>query len=398
MKPALSDDMYRYVWDGRLQNNGLNPYAYPPDAAEVAPFREGDTIIWPNINRKPYVTIYPPGAQMAYAVIWRVVGDSIIGFKTAFVLAELASAWLLLHLLRALNQPPQRLLIYLWSPLPIFEVAHAGHVDGLLLPFLILAFWARVKERYGLMGAALGVGVLIKLFPLILLPALLPPLFAPAVQTSNLRDRDRRDWKDRLAASGRPFITAIATFTGVIVIGYLPYVAGQHNALGFLPLYLNENFNMGLATIFREVAKANGLSPSTFANLITFGGLALLGAYYMLRPAADGRTALLRCVWLIGWFTLFTQNLFPWYLLWLLPLIVCFLEPGKLFGFQRSTVTAWFFFSGLIMLSYTFFIEWRVIIWVQLVEFLILYTLLLAAWLPRLFQRQSHSFVLRREP
>jgi hypothetical protein len=155
---------------------------------------------------------------------------------------------------------------------------------------------------------------------------------------------------------------------------------------------------MGLATIFREVAKANGLSPSTFANLITFGGLALLGAYYMLRPAADGRTALLRCVWLIGWFTLFTQNLFPWYLLWLLPLIVCFLEPGKLFGFQRSTVTAWFFFSGLIMLSYTFFIEWRVIIWVQLVEFLILYTLLLAAWLPRLFQRQSHSFVLRREP
>jgi hypothetical protein len=386
MKPTLSDDMFRYVWDGRIQNNGLSPYAYPPDAKEVAQFRVGDTAqsrfgfaVWPQINRKPYVTVYPPAAQMSYAAIWRVVGDSVTGFKAAFVLAELVGVWLLYHLLRALSLPPQRLLIYLWSPLLIYEVAHAGHVDGLMLPLLILVFWARVKERYGLMGAALGAAVLVKLFPLILLPALLPPLWG-------------RDWKSRL----RPFAKTVISFSGIILSGYLPYVIWGDNALGFLPHYFGENFNMGLARIVHEVAELVGRSPSTLANLLTFGGLLVLSVIYLVKPAADGRAALVRCVWLIGWFTLFTQNLFPWYLLWLLPLLACFLEPGKLFGFRLSPITAWFFFSGLVMLAYTFFIDWHIVPWAQTAEFLPFYLLLIAGWLQTRLQRQPPSLVVAR--
>jgi hypothetical protein len=366
MKPTLSDDMFRYVWDGRMQNNGLSPYTYPPEAEEVADYRVGDTAVWPHINRKPYITVYPPGAQIAYATIWRLVGDSVVGFKAAFVLAELVGVWLLYHLLRALDRPPPRLLIYLWSPLLIYEVAHAGHVDGLMLSLLILAFWARVKERYWLLGVALGAAVLVKLFPLILLPALLPPLWGG-------------DWQSRL----RPFAKTMISFGGIILLGYLPYAFWGDNALGFLPHYFGENFNMGLARIVHEVAELYGRSPSTFANLLTFGGLLVMSLYFVIRPAADGRTALLRCVWLIGWFTLFTQNLFPWYLLWLLPLLTCFLEPGKLFGFSLSPITAWFFFSGLVMLAYTFFIDWRIIPWAQVAEYLPLYALLLAAWFQR---------------
>ena len=360
MPPTLSDDMFRYVWDGRVQGHGLSPYRYPPQAKEVAPLRTGDTTVWKYINRKPYVTVYPPGAQIAFATLWRIVGDRVTGFKAIFVLAELGGAVVLFRLLRALNQPPERILIYLWSPLLIFEVAHAGHVDGLMLPFLILAFWARVKERRWLLGTALGLATLIKLFPLILLPALLP-----LGQASSLAKRMH------------PALRTLVAFGLTIAIGYAPYVIVGENALGFLPHYFGENFNLGLARIVFDIVKASGLSGAVAANALTFGGLAGLSILFILKPAATPESALIRCVWLIGWFILFTQNLFSWYLLWLLPLIALFAEPGKLAGFKLAPPTAWLIFSGTVILSYLFFVRWRVVDWAQAAEFLPLYILLL---------------------
>jgi hypothetical protein len=364
--PTLSDDMYRYVWDGRVQGHGLSPYLYPPDAKEVAELRSGDTTVWKYINRKPFVTVYPPGAQLAFAAIWRIAGDSATGFKTAFVLAELAGALLLVQLLRALNQPAARVLIYLWSPLLIFEVAHAGHVDGLMLPLLILAFWARVRERPWLVGAALGMATLVKLFPLILLPALLP-----VGQASSLSYKIR------------PALKTLLAFGLTLALGYLPYLLSG-STLGFLPNYFNENFNMGLARLLFDFARANGLSGATLANAFTFGGLAGLSILFLLKPAATPESALRRCVWLIGWFTLFTQNLFSWYLLWLLPLIVLFVEPGKLFGFNLAPTTAWLIFSGAIIFSYVFFVRWRVNDAAQIAEFAPLFILLLLSGLKQL--------------
>jgi hypothetical protein len=112
------------------------------------------------------------------------------------------------------------------------------------------------------------------------------------------------------------------------------------------------------------------------ANTVTFGGMALLGALFVLRPAADGRAALGRCVWLIGWFTLWTQNLFPWYLLWLLPLLAVFAAPGRWLGFSAAPATAWLIFTGSVALAYLFFIRWRVVPAGQAAEFVPLYALL----------------------
>jgi hypothetical protein len=96
-----------------------------------------------------------------------------------------------------------------------------------------------------------------------------------------------------------------------------------------------------------------------------------------LRPANDGTEALRRCVWLIGAFTILTQNLFSWYMLWLLPLIALFLRPGRLLGLRADAWTGWWLFCGLVALSYTFFVNWRpvrVVLWAQ---FLPLYAFLL---------------------
>ncbi|MBI3761240.1 MAG: hypothetical protein HY260_05185 [Chloroflexi bacterium] len=380
--PTLSDDMYRYVWDGRVQAHGLSPYRYPPDAPEVAELREGDRTVWPHINRKDAVTVYPPGAQMAYAAIWRVVGDSAIGFKTVFVLADLIGSVLLIGLLRHFGQPPERALIYLWSPLLIFEVAHAGHVDGLMLPLLIAAFWARAKEKPRLVGLSLGAATLVKLFPAFLLPALLP-LPRPL------------SWKGLRSVT----LPALIAFGGIIVLGYFPYAIGNASALGFLPKYFDENFNMGLARTLFDVTKTFHLPGPTLANAVTFGGLAVMGVVFLLRPPDSPRAVLWRCVWLIGWFTLFTQNLFSWYLLWLIPLIALFLEPGKLLGMKLAPASAWLIFTGTSALSYMFFVRWRVVPWAQAAEYWPLYLILLAAsavrWWPQMNRR--HAFDLLTE-
>lgn len=365
--PTLSDDMFRYVWDGRVQGHGVSPYRYPPNARELRELRPfgspAQRDVYRHINRKAFVTVYPAGAQLAFAGMWRLLGDSVPGFKVVFVLAELLGAGLLLQLLRHFEQPPERVLIYLWSPLLVFEVAQAGHVDGLMLPLLIAAFWARVKERPVLLGVCLGAAALIKLFPALLLPALLP---LPA----------QFSWRGL-----RPALKMLVAFALTFIAAYLPYVLWGGEVLGFLPNYFTENFNLGLARLLFGWADAWGVPRATAANAVTFGGLAVLGAVFMLKPAAGGRAALARCVWLIGWFTLFTQNLFPWYLLWLLPLLTVLVEPGRLFGFRLAPATAWLAFTGTVVFAYLFFIEWRVIDWAQAAAYLPLYGLLVASTL-----------------
>jgi hypothetical protein len=262
-------------------------------------------------------------------------------------------------------------LIYLWSPLLVFEVAQAGHVDGLMLPLLAAACLARVRERPVWVGVFLGAATLVKLFPALLLPALLP---LPA----------RWSWKGL-----RPALLALAAFAGLIVVAYLPYFLGNAGGvLGFLPSYFEENFNLGLARLAFALADTRGWPRATTANAVTFAGLAALSLACLLNPAADGRGALLRCLWLIGWFTLTTQNLFPWYLLWLLPLLTVLVEPGLLLGFRLTPPLAGLVFTGTVALAYLFFIRWRVVDWAQAAEFGPLYALLLASLALHLWRRR----------
>jgi hypothetical protein len=371
-RPTLSDDMFRYVWDGRVQAAGISPYRYAPDARELIDLRNETRTVWRSINRPKAVTVYPPGAEIAYAGIWRVVGSSVTGFKIAFVIAELIGALWLMKLLQIFDQPIERVLIYLWSPLLIYEVAHAGHVDALMLPLLIGAFWARAANRSGWLGVLLGAATLIKLFPILLLPALLP--LPP------------RPWSIKKLRSA--LITLIG-FASIMSLAYLFYVVQGTSPLGFLPQYFTENFNMGLAHGLVQLSKALGWSQATLPNLVTLGGLAILSIGFVLRPAISAKDALMRCVWIIGWFTLTTQNLFAWYLLWLLPLIALFVQPGKFIGLKFSAMSAWLIFSGLIGLSYIFFSQWRPVPWVQTLEFVPLYLMLIGSGVVWLRERRG---------
>lgn len=362
-RPTLSDDMYRYVWEGRVQANGFSPYRYPPSAPELSNLQDGE--IWAHVNRKSDVTIYPPVAQTTFLLLWRIVPDSVRWFQAAMALGALLAGGLLVGLLRDLGRPPARVVIYLWAPLLVFETAHSAHLDGLVLPLLVGAWWARARSRDVLVGVLLGLATAAKLYPAILLPALWRP------------DDRRGRWTMPMA------------FVATLAVSYLPYIVSHGSeVLGFLPKYFGERFNMGLASLLIPTFQAVGLEPNRALLALTLVTLGVIVLWMITHPAPDGAIAVQRSIWLIGAFTLLTQNLFSWYMLWVLPLVAIFLPSlpvnGGLAGVREAlrkpgslAWTGWWLFCGLIGLSYSFFIVWQPAQWAIWAQYLPLYLLLL---------------------
>lgn len=362
-RPTLSDDMYRYVWDGRVQAAGINPYRYAANAPQLFDLRDDD--IWGHMNRLNAVTIYPPGAQVIFAATWRLFPDSILGIKLVMISATLLAGWLLLRLLRALDQPPERVLIFLWNPLLIFEIAHSAHVDALYLPLIVGAFLIRARTpadrvdwRYEAgIGVLLGLGVLVKLYPAILAPCLW------SVYDSLGRRRLR--------------LALPVTLAITVAAGYALYIVPGVNTLGFLSTYGREFFNISpLMRLFTNWASAHRIGWWTLGNYGVPLLIALLSIVFLAFPARTARSAILRCALPIGVYLLINHNLFSWYILWLLPLIALTLQLRPL---RFNLGLAGWVFTGTIALSYTFFINGIEQAWALSLEFIPVYALLALA-------------------
>ena len=392
--PTLSDDMYRYLWDGRVQAQGINPYRYASSDPHLEYLR--DTDIWARMNRIDAHTIYPPFAQAIFASTWRLVGDSIVGFKFVFIAASLLGGWLLMHLLRALGESPLRVIIYLWSPLLIFEVAHSAHVDILYLPLVIGAMLLRARSDTLRVDwrVELGIGVLIGLATL----TKLTPIFL-AVPLWSLRTGDGgRRWRVMLP------IAMVAT----VIVGYAVYYAPDVNLLGFLPTYGREFFNIGplprllidgmfahldvCRAIYRVFPSLNTPCwsiPNNYGVLIL---VAITSLCFWVWPARTPRQAIMRCIVPIGLYLLINHNLFSWYALWLLPLIALDLKLDRWRVVFKNPMLGWWLFTGLLGLSYVLFVNSDMPVWATLLEFVPLYLLLIVSGVYSVL-----SFTLKRQ-
>jgi len=339
---VLSGDLYRYVWDGRVQRAGINPYRYPPEAEALAALR--DTTIYPQIIRPGLTTIYPPAAQMLFALVTTIVPDSLRGMKAFMMLGDLVTIGVLIRLLKTNGCDPERVVLYAWSPLVVFEFAGSGHVDALMLPFLLLALQARLAARPGSAGVLLGLATLIKLYPAVLFPALY----------------SRRERRFPLG------------FGATLVLGYLPYVAGVGTrVLGYLPRYFGpwEDFN-GSLRYFLLLA----LSPLTAsARSIALGlcaFLLLLVALFVIRRDTTDQYIQRASYMMSAYLLLVPTTFHPWYVIWLLPCLCFYPSWG------------WLYLSGALSLSYLAYLrrDLMVPISLHLLEFLPLYVLLLAQW------------------
>src|SRR5882724_3640711 len=148
--PQLSTDVYRYVWDGRVQAAGINPYLFVPSAPELVRLRDED--IYPNINRAEYArTIYPPAAQLVFLAATR-ISNSVIWMKAFITFFDVACFWLILKLISIAGLPRERLLAYAWHPVIVWEFAGNGHIDAAMIFFVALALICRYQKRDTLTG------------------------------------------------------------------------------------------------------------------------------------------------------------------------------------------------------------------------------------------------------
>jgi hypothetical protein len=210
-EPLLSTDIYRYVWDGRVQAAGINPYRYVPADEALAGLR--DAAIYPRIHRADYaVTVYPPVAQMFFFAATR-LGETATAMKLALLAGEGVAAAFVVLLLGRLGRPPTRVVAYAWHPLPLWEIANNGHVDALMVALMMAGIWLAVGGRPlpGAVSIALG--------------ALVKPFALPA-----------------LAAAWRPWDWKLPSLVALVAaLCYAPYLAVGWGVFGFLATgYLQE--------------------------------------------------------------------------------------------------------------------------------------------------------------
>jgi len=301
--PFLSTDVFRYVWDGRVQGAGINPYRYIPIAPELSFLRDG--FIYPNINRADYaITIYPPAAQMLFFVIGR-IGDSLINIRLWFVVIEGVTVWLLLDLLRRIGQPPQRIVAYAWHPLVIWEIAGNAHIDGPMVAMTVLGIWLVAVMRRPVLGAvAFAVATLMKPLAALALPLAWKPW----------------DWRAPVAA------------IAVVVVLYLPYLSVGTGMFAFAGGYAQEE-SLASGNAFwlvwlarRAFGDAGWIVPVYLAATAT-----LLGYLALRLSFTDNDDVALR-LRRLGWLTfaglLLLSSGYPWYNLSLLPFVVLFGAPA----------------------------------------------------------------------
>src|SRR5215216_4865424 len=293
--PYLSDDIYRYVWDGRVQAAGINPYRYTPAAPELAQLR--DDAIYPKINRRDWArTIYPPVAQLVFFLTTR-ISESVVWMKATMVGFELVTIWAVVQLLTLLRRPRQLLLMYAWHPLVVWEFAGSGHVDAIAIGFIALAFLAWQRRSNLCAGFMLACATLVKLFPLVLVPAMLKP----------------GRWK------------IAAGFVTTIIVGYLGYLSvGPKAVLGEMPGYTQE---LGLISgqQFYALSLARKLFGSELPSIayIVFTGFVMggIGLWVLVRGRSEDK---LKHAMLLATATtvLFAPH-FSWYFCWLV-YFLCF--------------------------------------------------------------------------
>lgn len=165
---APSDDLYRYMWEGKVQRYGFNPYTTSPEDPSLAELARDDPN-WPHINHRDYPTIYPPLAQFAFRAA-SYLGDSTYIAKIGFALLDVAVVLLLWLALERCGVSPEWTLVYAACPLTLTAVAADGHLDSLMLAFIAAGIWAAGGNRWNVLGGCVGLAIASKLVAVVLLP------------------------------------------------------------------------------------------------------------------------------------------------------------------------------------------------------------------------------------
>lgn len=335
LSPELSDDIYRYLWDGHVLGEGLNPYGHPPGHEAHAAIR---TPWHAQINHPGIPTIYPPLSQLLFGLVGA-LGGTILSAKLVWLGFDLGCARLLQRIATRTGRQPATVLVwYLWSPLLIVETAWSAHFDAAGLFLMAALIWASLSRRgAATLGSLLGLAALTKFAP----AAALPPLVR------------------------RYGATAALAFAGVCVALYAPFADVGMGAL-----------TEGLRTYAEHWTANQGafaLIARLFDNPVHARAAAAVPVLAVVAYATWRRFEVERALlWIIGAGLLLSPTVHPWYVLWVLPM-------AALAGYRPFLLL-----SGLTFLGYWGLAAYRVAgvwpepAWTRLVMWLPVWAML--AW------------------
>jgi hypothetical protein len=279
--PGSDDDIHRYLWDGRVQRLGYNPYVVVPSDPALAGLHTPETR---TLNNPDVPSPYPAGAQLFFRGV-TAMHESIFALKLAFVFCGWAIVLVLLDILRCSGEGAHWVLAYAWNPLLATEVAGSSHIDivGVLL---VLASAAALGRRWRMVGAlALGLAVAVKLLPIVLLP----------LYWRRVRGRD-------------------ATLAAVVVgLLYVPFFKHGRIPIGSLGTYMQRfRFNDPVFAMLERVA-----APQLVVGLAVLVGF-VTAFWLRSKTSAWSSDAF---AWPMAATLLCAPVVYPWYLLWLLPFV-----------------------------------------------------------------------------
>src|SRR5690242_389669 len=281
MPSGLDDDVHRYLWDGRVQRLGFNPYILVPSDPALAGLHTPETR---TLNNPEVPSPYPPGAQLFFRAVVA-IHESTFTLKVAFVICDVALVFVLFDVLRRTGQGEHWVLAYAWHPLLAIEVAGSGHVDIVGVLLLLVSAAALIRRWRAVAAITFGLAVSVKFLPIVLLPLY---------------------WKRVRMRNG-----ALAA----IVVGllYVPFLDHGSIPFGSLGTYVQRfRFNDPVfATLERVTA------PQVVAGLAVVVGL--LSAIWIRRESAEG--SLDAVAWPMAASLLCAPVVYPWYMLWLLPFL-----------------------------------------------------------------------------
>ena len=406
---VFSDDLFRYIWNGRVSAAGIDPYAYAPGDAALAPLR--DAAIWPHINAKLQASPYPPLLEALFALVYRVAPERPIALRLTMLLLNLAASAVLAALLRRRGGHAADALIYAWNPAVVFQVGLSAHNEPLMLLCLLLALWAWGHSRHRRSGALaplalggtratgarghsrhrrsgtrgqggkgaedpvsdapapqasapallsgffLGLAVLAKLVPVLALPALA-----------------RRSWRAALVC-----VLTVAAVYGALLL------RGQRVLAGVLAEANTAVFNDGAhLAIARIAARLAPHAADTITGAVS-AGLLLLCVLWAARRATVDMARPIGIV--LAAYIVLAASVAPWYVLWVLPFVAldALPQPWRGPGARQTPallLSYWIIFSWSVTFSELFYFEPR-LVWILahlLVYALPLLALGLCAW------------------
>lgn len=333
--PAMSDDLYRYVWDGRVQLAGIHPYAFAPDDPALAPVRDD---VWALVNHPDVPTIYPPVAQIWFLAL-AALGLGPAGFQVAAGLLDFGVACVVLALLRALRLPEHRVVLYAWNPLAVLESAGSGHLEPLAVGLATLAVLGIATGRARSGAVSLGLAIQAKLLPVVLVPGMVRRMKAPAVA----------------ALAAAVVLPALPyAITGPVLGGGVSAFASrwERNASVYAVVEgacervdTAARFKPAIAAAQRRWPDAGSMYDWMYRHVwpreVARGIVGLLAVLWLswlaFRRRMDAPT---ESLWALGGVLLLVPTVHPWYLLWILPLAAAAASPG------------WLLWAALVPLAY----------------------------------------------